>query len=82
MRCSICGFSFESVYGKLGRGFIECHHVVPLAQSAGSRKTSLEDLVLVCSNCHRMLHRDLSQGGKRTLATLRSIVERNRKRTE
>jgi hypothetical protein len=39
------------------QGFIECHHLVPLHELRGLRKTRLEDLALVCSNCHRMLHR-------------------------
>ena len=52
----ICGFDFASTYGVLGERFIEVHHIVPLAQ-AGASKTKLTDLVLVCSNCHRMLHR-------------------------
>lgn len=55
LACEVCGFDFEAVYGELGRGFIECHHVVPLSE--GQRKTSLRDLALVCSNCHRMAHR-------------------------
>ncbi|CAN5881987.1 hypothetical protein BH24ACT15_BH24ACT15_05390 [soil metagenome] len=54
--CKVCGFDFERVYGRLGRGFIECHHIVPLS-STGVRQTTLADLVLVCSNCHRMAHR-------------------------
>jgi 5-methylcytosine-specific restriction protein A len=56
LRCEACRFDFEDCYGDLGSGFIECHHVVPLSAS-GVRTTRLEDLALVCSNCHRMIHR-------------------------
>src|SRR5271157_1913835 len=28
--CQGCGFDFENVYGDLGRGFIEAHHLIPL----------------------------------------------------
>lgn len=58
LRCSICSFDFYQTYGELGRGFIECHHTVPISdyQFEGS-KTNMSDLILVCSNCHRMLHR-------------------------
>jgi 5-methylcytosine-specific restriction protein A len=38
------------------RAVIEAHHILPLAQ-AGATTTRLADLALVCSNCHRMLHR-------------------------
>lgn len=52
----VCKFDFAATYGGLGERFIEAHHIVPLAQ-AGATKTRLDDLALVCSNCHRMLHR-------------------------
>jgi 5-methylcytosine-specific restriction enzyme A len=54
--CEACGFNFERVYGDRGRGFIECHHVVPL-HVAGTRVNSTADLALLCANCHRMIHR-------------------------
>jgi 5-methylcytosine-specific restriction protein A len=57
LACEICTFDFEAVYGSHGLGYIECHHTIPLAQAAGPRTTRLEDLAVVCSNCHRMLHR-------------------------
>lgn len=57
LACEVCGFDFEAAYGKLGRGFCEVHHCVPLASVEGSRRTLLEDLAIVCSNCHRMIHR-------------------------
>jgi 5-methylcytosine-specific restriction protein A len=55
--CQVCGFDFEKTYGPQGRGFIECHHTVPLSTLASQNATRLSDLALVCSNCHRMLHR-------------------------
>jgi 5-methylcytosine-specific restriction enzyme A len=56
LACEVCDFDFAATYGQLGEGFIECHHRLPLA-TAGIRTTQLDDLALVCSNCHRMLHR-------------------------
>ena len=54
--CMACGFNFEERYGPLGEKFLEVHHAVPLAE-AGERWTSPEtDLVVLCSNCHRMVH--------------------------
>jgi hypothetical protein len=56
--CEICGFSFEDKYPPpLGLDFIEAHHKVPLSQIDEISKTTLDDLILVCSNCHRMIHR-------------------------
>ncbi len=56
LACEACGFDFGATYGSLGEGYIECHHVVPLAE-AGRTRTRLEDLALLCANCHRMAER-------------------------
>jgi len=58
MHCEGCGFDFEQAYGKRGDGFIECHHLLPVSQLAPGQPTTLADLALVCSNCHRMIHRN------------------------
>ncbi len=55
--CCVCNFNFQAFYGEVGKGYIECHHVKPIAQYKENEKTKLSDLVLVCSNCHKMLHR-------------------------
>ncbi len=56
IRCEVCGFDFEKTYGQLGAGYIEVHHKKPVSE--GERITDLNnDLVMLCSNCHRMIHR-------------------------
>jgi 5-methylcytosine-specific restriction protein A len=57
LRCEVCGFDFGAVYGELGEGFCEVHHKIPLAALEGTRVTTLADLAIICSNCHRVLHR-------------------------
>lgn len=57
LHCAACGFDFFAEYGEIGRGFIEVHHTVPVSEYSPGQKTRLADLVLVCGNCHRMLHR-------------------------
>ncbi|MBI4918204.1 MAG: HNH endonuclease [Acidobacteria bacterium] len=57
LRCDACGFSFVQVYGTVGKGFVEAHHVLPLAELESTTETRVEDLALVCANCHRMLDR-------------------------
>ena len=55
--CQICGFNFEQTYGVVGSGFIEAHHTVPVSDLKKEFETKISDIVLVCSNCHSMLHR-------------------------
>lgn len=61
LECECCGFDFEKTYGEIGKGFMECHHIIPLNKFNDSKETKLEDLALVCSNCHRMLHNRISE---------------------
>ena len=58
LACEGCNFDFEKFYGDRGRGFIECHHTKPLSElSPQGGKTKMSDLSLLCSNCHRMVHK-------------------------
>lgn len=57
LKCEACDFDFSKVYGKHGREFCEVHHLVPLHKSDGVIKTELSELAIVCSNCHRIIHR-------------------------
>ncbi|MCA0132606.1 HNH endonuclease [Winogradskyella alexanderae] len=70
--CEVCGFDFYKKYGELGNGFIECHHRTPLHDINEESETSMEDLALVCANCHRMLHRGLDSF---TVQELKNIIE-------
>ncbi|MBP6023537.1 HNH endonuclease [Ferruginibacter sp.] len=57
MNCQVCKFSFVECYGELGANFIEAHHVFPISALTKETPIRIEDLAMVCSNCHRMLHR-------------------------
>ena len=58
LECQCCGFDFLKTYGQLGSEFIEAHHTLPISElHVNGGNTKLEDIALVCSNCHRMLHR-------------------------
>ncbi len=54
--CECCGFDFERAYGSRGKGFIECHHAVPVSKLTPDQTLSTRDLRLLCANCHRMVH--------------------------
>ncbi len=62
IKCKVCCFDFEDFYGEHGKGFIEIHHQKPVFQFDGDDiqrtiKQALENVIPVCSNCHRMIHR-------------------------
>jgi len=58
--CQGCGFSFAEGYGDLGTGFVEAHHLQPLGglrEGVPVRYNVATDFAVLCSNCHRMIHR-------------------------
>ena len=59
LRCEVpnCGFDFLEVYGEIGRDFAQVHHERPLSEATGPRRVSVDELRLVCANCHAMIHR-------------------------
>jgi hypothetical protein len=77
LQCEVCRFDFEESYGALGEGYCEVHHLTPLAKTSTSGRTRLEDLAIVCSNCHRMIHRG---GLCRSLMSLRRGMNAARRR--
>jgi 5-methylcytosine-specific restriction protein A len=74
--CEVCDFDFGHAYGSHGLDYIECHHRTPL-HVTGKTQTRLSDLALLCSNCHRMIHRT-----KRwlTVEELKELVDKQRTR--
>ncbi|GIC75999.1 HNH endonuclease [Moritella sp. F3] len=57
LSCEVCHFNFTDVYGIRGKDYIECHHKNPLSDTKVGVKTKLDDLALLCANCHRVIHR-------------------------
>lgn len=62
--CNCCSFNFSDFYGEeIGKGFIEIHHTKPIFtyEDEDLQNTLVEavkNLIPVCSNCHRMIHRN------------------------
>jgi 5-methylcytosine-specific restriction endonuclease McrA len=76
-QCQVCGLRFEEVYGTLGQGYAEAHHLIPLSQLQDNVKTSIDDLRTVCANCHRMLHR--MSGTRNDINKLKAIYRKHAK---
>lgn len=73
-KCMVCGFDFERTYGIYGRDFIEVHHIKPLYNLEKEEFVDPRtDLVCLCSNCHRMIHR--KRDSILTIDELRQIIK-------
>lgn len=72
LRCACCSFDFGRTYGAYAADYIEAHHLTPLSalKQEEVAQTKVEDLALVCANCHRMLHRRRPWLGKDKLSEL------------
>lgn len=70
--CRVCDLRFIDRYGELGRGFAEAHHIEALKNLNDRVVTRVDDLITVCANCHRMLHR--MEGLRQDWKTLRRQV--------
>ncbi|MDR3286010.1 MAG: HNH endonuclease [Prevotellaceae bacterium] len=62
--CNCCNFNFQDFYGEqIGKGFIEIHHTKPIFKYEdddleNTLSQAVTNLIPVCSNCHRMIHRN------------------------
>lgn len=75
--CMACGFNFEKAYGEHGKDFIEVHHIQALSTLDKATMINPEvDLIPLCANCHRMIHRKKDQ----TLSLLELIKLINREK--
>ena len=74
-KCRVCRFDFDQKYGSYSDGYIEIHHTVPVSKSGGA-KTDPNKVIVICSNCHRIIHR-----GKKMLdwRKLHDYLNRNSK---
>lgn len=70
--CEVCKMNFGNVYGLIGSDHIIAHHIKPIGLRKRSSKTTLTDIVLVCANCHDMLH---TQSPPLNIATLKSMMK-------
>lgn len=55
LSCEICELARPELAFWLQEAFFEAHHILPLHQS-NLRVTKLNDMALLCANCHRAIH--------------------------
>lgn len=81
--CAVCGINFNRVYGEIGSGFIEVHHVIPVSKRNKEYKINpIKDLIPLCPNCHSMIHRKNNNGEYYSVEELRKIFINNKQNSE
>ena len=71
--CQVCNFDFGAIYGDAAQGYIEAHHLVPLADIPEGESVKLDpkkDFAVLCANCHRTIHR---KGAPKDIEALRCL---------
>ena len=84
--CMVCEHPLSDIYGEQGEGYIELHHLKPLSKHRGPYHPTLDDVILVCPNCHRILHRDGDdplpwKDLRRSLRSRRRLIAQGHNRT-
>lgn len=72
LRCEACQLSEFALPAGIGEGCFEVHHLVALGARQSSGLTRIDELALLCANCHRMIHRS---NPMLTVAQLRSVLQ-------
>lgn len=54
--CEVCGFNYRNFYKGFKKDHLVAHHLIPLSKRNSSGVTTMDDIALVCPNCHTELH--------------------------
>ncbi len=77
--CEVCAFNFFKKYGEQGKGYIEIHHkeMVKDMDVIGSKQKlgdAIKKVSPLCSNCHRMIHRNKDK--MLTIEELKAMIKK------
>jgi hypothetical protein len=72
-KCAVCQRDFRDVLGGLGQRVLQVHHCKQLSMRHAPSVTKLTDLVVVCANCHLLLHLDSTKA--MTVDQLRELLK-------
>lgn len=54
--CEACQFNFKVKYGHISKDCLIAHHLDPIGFRKNPKKTTIDDLILLCPNCHAIIH--------------------------
>jgi 5-methylcytosine-specific restriction endonuclease McrA len=74
-RCAVCQRDFSKLLAGRGQRVLQVHHRHQLSARETPSVTKLADLVVVCANCHLLLHLDSEK--TMTIDQLRKLVEKD-----
>jgi HNH endonuclease/EVE domain len=76
IRCEVCFLSEDGKYPpEFSSRIFEVHHLQPLSESDTPVKTTLQDLAIVCANCHRAIH--ATKNVEENLKLLKQVLSKN-----
>jgi hypothetical protein len=55
-KCTVCEFDFNATYQGLKRDLLVAHHAKPIGKRTKATRTMLEDIDVLCPNCHAAVH--------------------------
>lgn len=56
--CKLCALDFSRRYQMgVGEHCLEAHHKLPLSLRLSASQTNLEDFLVICPSCHRVIHK-------------------------
>jgi hypothetical protein len=70
LMCEACGLNSAGLPENIGDACFEVHHTRPLVDRTSPSPTRLDELALLCANCHRMIHRTKPLASTGTLRKL------------
>jgi 5-methylcytosine-specific restriction endonuclease McrA len=79
--CEVCSFNFEETYGQIGRGLIEVHHLIPIAEMEPNHRTTIDELMCICSNCHFAIHNGDATANLKSLKIIFGDPQKQKKKS-
>ena len=58
LQCEVCGFDALEFYGEIGRDLMEIHYCKEINSEPGLEASDMNDFIIVCSNCHKVLDKN------------------------